>query len=326
MKVTENNHKYKAVIIGCGNIAGGYDSLQDKNVLTHAHAISIHKKTDLVGVYDLFYKKAVTFARKWKTVPFIGLKEMFSQIKPDLVYICTPTETHVKVLKVVLDYKPKAVICEKPLSNDSRLAKKVLMEYKKNKISLTVNFNRRFDSTIQKIKYNIDNGRYGSFINTSVIYTKGILNNGSHVIDLLRYFFGEVISYKILAKTIDYKKTDPTLDIFLKFKNNIKVHLIAGNAKEYSIGEMDLLFSKIRINIYQFGLQYSLQAVRQDPIFSDYKDLGERVIKQTNINEGLLKLIDNIIGHVEKKEKLLSCGENALKTQEICMKLIKEAK
>lgn len=320
------NDKYKAVIIGCGRIAGGYDFGQSKNILTHAHALNVYKWTILSGVYDINYKKAVVFARKWKTVPFARLREMFLQVKPDLVYICTPTQTHLEVLKEVLAYQVKAVICEKPLSDDNRVAKKIVQEYKKKNIPLVVNFIRKFDTTIQEIKNNIDKLKYGSFINASVIYTKGILHSGSHIIDLLRYFFGEVTSYNILSKNMDYKQTDPTLDVFLQFKNKIKVHLIAGNAKAYSIGEMDFLFSRARINVFQSGLQYSLQTVRADPVFPGDKDLGDKVVKKTNINNSLLKLIDNVICHLEKKEKLLSSGEDALKTQEICFKLIKEAK
>ena len=43
---------YKAVIIGAGNIAAGFDSPKSEKVLTHAHAILLHPDFELLGFYD----------------------------------------------------------------------------------------------------------------------------------------------------------------------------------------------------------------------------------------------------------------------------------
>ena len=40
---------YKAVIIGAGNIAAGFDSPKSEKVLTHAHAITLHPDFELLG-------------------------------------------------------------------------------------------------------------------------------------------------------------------------------------------------------------------------------------------------------------------------------------
>jgi len=318
---------YKSVIIGCGKIAGGYDNPGDKDILTHAHAVHRHKKAVLSGVYDISQKKAQQFAKKWKTVVYSNLKKMFHEIYPEIVYVCVPTKNHIKVLKTILHYNPKVVICEKPLSDDMKKTRAIVREYKKRNIALGVNYTRRFDTTINELKTNIQKRKYGSFLNSSMIYTKGILHNGSHAIDLLRYFFGEVDSYKILDIGIDHIKTkDPSLDVFLKFRNGAKTYLMAGEEESYSIFEFDMLFSKMRIKFHQFGLQYSIQNVRKDPVFPGYKDLGCRITRKTHLNKALLRLVDNIVGHIENGRELLCDGEDASKTQEICFRLFNKYK
>lgn len=314
---------YKTVIIGCGAIAGGYDSLQNKDILTHAHAISLHKRTALNGVYDILYKKAVIFAKKWRSRAYFSLNTLFKEIKPDIVYICVPDDKHTEVLQTVLQYRPRIVVCEKPLGVDVKSANKIVRDYKKQRVGLTVNYIRRFDTAISDIKYHLLRGDYGQFINGSIIYTKGILHNGSHAIDLLHYLFGEITSFKILKRTNDYLKADPTLDAFLEF-NNIAIHLIAGNERQYSIFEADFLFNKARIRLEEFGFKIIRQNIRLDPIFSGHKDLGKRIIKYTSLNTALLNLVNNVVGYLDKKEKLLCSGEEALITQETCFKLLEK--
>lgn len=314
---------YKAVIIGCGNAAGGYDCPKGKNVFTHAHALSIHGRTILSGVYDIDYRKAVKFSRKWKTVPFGDLDSMFITLQPDLVYVCVPTAAHIKTLRKILDWRPKAVICEKPLGHDVKAAEGIVREYSKKKIPLAVNYPRRFSVVTRKIKSEIAKEKYGKFINASLIYTKGIRHNGSHAIDLLRFFFGEVRSFEILGANFDYEKNDPTLDLFLKFQNNRKAHLVAADEKSYSVFEADFLFSKARIRLENSGLKYVAQKVRMDPLFKGYRDLSREVRRPTDARRALSNLIDNVIQHLERGRELFCSGLDAIKTAQVCDRMIK---
>lgn len=318
----KSNKKYRSVIIGCGSIAGGYDNPGDINILTHAHAIFVHPKVILSGVYDISYEKACWFAKKWRTIPFVSLRAIFESTKPDIVYVCVPDKEHVRTLEKILDYRPLAVVCEKPLSLSINKSKAIINKYHQEKIALAVNYSRRYDPIIINLKKDIKRQKYGEFLKASVIYTKGILHNGSHVVDILRYLFGEVRSYHVLSRNVDYLRSDPSLDAFLEFCNGNKAHLITGDENSYSVFEMDLLFAKARIRFDQFGLRYSIQKIRHDPVFPGYKDLGELKIKSTGLNKATIRLLDNLVNHIEKKEALLCSGEEALATQEICIKLL----
>ena len=152
------------------------------------------------------------------------------------------------------------------------------------------------------------------------------MHNGSHGIDLLRYLFGELRSCRVLSENIDYKKEDPTLDGFLEFDKKVKVHLVAGSESYYSIFEIQLLFSKLRITLEQFGLRFTKEIARKDPVFPGYRDIGDRIKGQTGLNKALLRLIDNVIDNIEKKKELFCSAEDTLKTQELCNKLIRDIK
>ena len=95
---------YKAAIIGCGKIAGGYqvNNPKDKSVLTHAKAYAVHGRTRITAAVDADRKKLSKFCKAWK-IPFgyTDVKRMLAQERPDIVSICTPSQTHEDILRPV---------------------------------------------------------------------------------------------------------------------------------------------------------------------------------------------------------------------------------
>ncbi|MCX6723043.1 MAG: Gfo/Idh/MocA family oxidoreductase, partial [Candidatus Staskawiczbacteria bacterium] len=117
---------------------------------------------------------------------------MFKQTQPDIVSICVPDGQHFLILKKIIKYKPKLVICEKPITTKIVDTEKIIKLYKKNKISVLVNYSRRFDVVIQQLKKDLSENKYGRVVSASGIYSKGILHNGSHLIDLASFLFGKI--------------------------------------------------------------------------------------------------------------------------------------
>lgn len=317
-------NKYKLAIVGCGNIAGGYDTSTDEQILTHAHAINVHDRTSLTGAFDIDSGRAEKFAKKWNTKAFDSMEDMFSVANPDVIVIAVPDEFHLPLLQECLKFKPRAVICEKPVGLNVSETRVVLDEYQSQNIPIAVNYIRRYDYMMQTLRRDILEKKYGDFITASAIYTKGIFHNGSHLINLLLFLFGEVEKVKILDFNVDYLESDPTVDTFLKFKNGYKCYLLAANENKYSVLEVDLFFNEKRITLYQFGFKMRIQSVRTDPLFPNYRDLNEGRRIDTGLNKCLLSLIDNLIDHLEKGEKLLCSGRDALQTEIVCHSILKD--
>lgn len=317
------NFKYKAGIIGAGRIASGFDTPKTQAILTHAHAYAVHPRTDLVGFFDVNKEAAKLASKKWGGQAFPNLKSFFGEGKPDIVSICTPDENHFSVLIEVAEYKPKLVICEKPLGSSLSKIKKVLKSYHKKEIPILVNYSRRFDKTVQKLRKNIQSGRYGKILCASGIYTKGILHNGSHLIDLCRYLFGEVKNYQTFYNISDYKESDKSIAGFLEFERCRQFHLMVGDERRYSVFELDIFAEKKRLKLIDSGFNIALQKIEKDPRYKGFYTLGKPRTAKTSLSGALFVLIDNAIKHLEKKEPLICDIKEALKTEKICHQLLR---
>jgi len=318
------NRIYKVVIIGCGKIAGGYDTPDSPLILTHAHAINKYNRTTLVGVFDIIPSKARDFAEKWNTTAFDDLEIMLEKGEPDFVVITSPTQFHNEHLNFIRNYPLKIIICEKPISNELDRTRKILDDYKMQNIPILVNFSRRYDITLQQLKQDIFNNKFGNFINSSSIYTKGILHNGSHLVDLFRYLFGEVSIIRVFHSNVDYDADDPTVDAFLEFENGFKTHLIAASEDRYTVFELDLLFENCRIKISNLGFEIEVRYVRNDPFYPNYKILDMPIVKETGYKDSMANLYKHAINHLENNEKLICSGEEALQSQAVCKEILEK--
>lgn len=180
---------YKAVIIGAGRIASGFDTPRSRDVLTHAHAVLNNPRVELVGMTDIDAKKGRKEALKWKTVFFNNEEEMITRTSPDIVIIATPDSTHAEILLRVLQKHPRLIICEKPVVSQKNEIEMIHTAAAKDPIPVIVNFRRRFDPTVITIRNALFAGEYGEVISANAVYTKGILHNGGHIMNLLFVIF-----------------------------------------------------------------------------------------------------------------------------------------
>ena len=190
--------KSKAAIIGCGNIAGGFDrQVPNDWTFTHAGAYHLCSQTQLVGVYDVDKAASQRFRQKWGNVTcYDDLSEMLQNERPQIVSICSPTEKHFECFQAVCSHDVPALFCEKPLSYDLNEAR--LMSQLAGERLVAVNYFRRWNLTFQELKERIDLETYGAPLRVTAYYTKGYIHNASHIIDLLIWFFGPVIEIRLL--------------------------------------------------------------------------------------------------------------------------------
>ena len=318
--------KYKAVIIGAGRIGAQFDSLKSKEILTHAHAYYKHPKVELMGFFDVNKKAAKKAAKKWDCKAYFNLAEMFKNDKPDIVSICTPDKYHVDNLIKIAEYKPKIVICEKPVTIRLQDTKKIIKIYRKIKVPVLVNYSRRFNKTVQILRSEIAERKYGRILCANGIYTKGILHNGSHMIDLCCYLFGGMKDHQTLYTVADYKKNDKSVAAFINFQYCNQFYLMVGDERKYSVFEVDIFFAKARFRLIDFGFQTIVQKVVSNPRYINYQCLGKLVVEKTQGINAMPALIDNAINHLEKKQPLLGNIIDAVKTQKNCLSLLKDSK
>jgi predicted dehydrogenase len=317
--------KLTAAIVGCGQIAGGYDERSpDEHVLTHAKAYTRHPATQLVAVADIDAAKAERFARLWG-VPkiFSNCRQMLEEVRPDLLSICTPDDDHAGRLEECLSFPVRGVWCEKPIATDETAADRLVTAYEERGIPLAVNYMRRWDSALQRVGRAF---RAGGFQQAIVLYGKGLRHSGSHAVDLLMDWFGAVREVYALSAVTDFVPTDPTVSVWLKFENGFEAYLIGRAERHYSLWEIDILGESSRIRITQAGARVETYSVRDDPVFKDYRELEPApVISETDLFFDTYLALDNIVAAVLKGEALHSSGRTALETLKVCNHILRSA-
>jgi len=298
--------KIKTLIIGCGKIAGIYENLEDKTVLSHCKALYLDPDYDLVSCCDIVQENAKKLADKYG---FTEYGDDFNrQIKDnqiDVVSICTPDNTHFKVAKTVLEneYLPSVIFLEKPIcANQKELYELISLSREKN-VKIVVNHTRRYDNKHIQLKKLIKEGFFGKLYRADVYYYSGWEHNGVHVVDTLSFLFDEKIEISKLNRVIESPyPEDDTADFELLLKQSgAPIYLTGIDERYFQLFEFDLKFDKSRLRIEDFGnrLAYEKKYINE---------MHENVLKLANLNiktgtkgpiQNAYTLIKNYIIHGE---------------------------
>lgn len=315
------NKKYNVLIIGAGNIGAFFDTPLSKDLLTHAHAFWKLKEYNLLGFIDADYDKAKEAADIWGVKAFKDTEEAFKNNIIDIVSICVPDEFHLQIMKELLRYKIKLIFLEKPIAKTLAEGKEILSLYDGTDISVLVNYSRRFVKEFNNIKEEFIQGLYGSFICGNAYYGKGILHNGSHLIDFLIYILGDIHSSINLKSNIDFYEDDPSVTGLLRFDENATVTINNIPCDKYTIFEIDLFFERKRIRIIDSGFDIEIYHVEASERFKGYEDLKIVSKYSTELGLALENAALNIYNHLEYGETLKCTLGDAYKSMEICHNL-----
>ena len=309
------------LIIGCGNIAGNIDYKSDINMppRSHAKAYAKHPNFNLIACIDPNKESLEKFKNYWKVQHgFLSIQEFIEKKIPiDIISICTPTKYHLEILNKVLELKPKLVFCEKPLHSNYQEAKQIVEKYQKSSTSLLINYSRRFDKSFHFFKDEIICNKSARLRSVVCHYNKGALNNASHFLDILIYLLDN-LTVKWVGKPIyDHFKNDPTFPITLESNNGIPIFFVPGNSNDYSIGDLDFIFSNGRTRVVKSGVDWIEQTVTKSIIFRGYNELSEEKVSSGDYINVFTNAIENIHDHIYKNQALLCSGKEALKVVKI---------
>lgn len=295
---------YNALIVGAGQIAGGFDDISDNCILTHAHAYKNNSNINLLGFYDINQASAKAMAQKWSVKAFNSLQMLESV---DIVSICVPDEYHTQsVINAANLLKPKLIFLEKPICKN----KKDIKLLREIKIPILVNYSRRFCQSFYNLARKIKNNEFGAYQCGNAFYTKGFIHNGSHMMDLLFLLLGKIVKCDVFNSFYDFYDDDATKSAILSFENGKKLTLNGCDCKNFTIFECDLVFEKARIRMLDSGFWIEIYDIRDDENFKGYKrlDLGQKY--KTDLDFAMKNAVDNIVSYLQNGEKLLCTLED----------------
>lgn len=285
--------KISCAVLGCGNIAQGYDSSEDDKVRTHIKAYLDNENCQLVGIFDHDQDKLHTTQEKWKGIPIYNdLDTLLSENRIDLVSICTPTDIHLSNFIDIVNSGIKKIWLEKPSSYQTSSIKKMIELEKQNELEVFVNYFRRYDAGFIKLREQMN--LVGKISHVTGFYTKGIQHNASHLIDIIIWLFGEAQNVELLSSLTDEEYPSASFKIsYPEFACNI----FSLDFKNFEIFELDIIGSKGRIRVEEGGKSIKFYSVEDSKNYVGYKNLALKDIHEGTMDHFMKTGLLNIINH-----------------------------
>jgi predicted dehydrogenase len=309
------SEKLRFGLVGAGAIAQAY-----------AQAFGTSDEAELVAVADVAPAAAETMAHAYGCKPFTSYRAMANGAKLDAVIVCTPPVSHADICVYFLQHKTP-VLCEKPLSINGVSARAIIDTAKRSGVKFTMASKFRYVEDVIKAKAIVTAGLLGDIILFENAFTSRVdmsgrwnakpevsgggvlIDNGTHSVDLVRYFLGPVAEVQVVeGKRSQGLAVEDTVRIFVRSTAGV-------------LGSIDLSWSINKehdsyINIY--GSQGTLWIGWKE---SKYRQSGARewVVfgKGYNKVQAFRSNIDNFARAIRGEEALLISADEALASVDV---------
>jgi predicted dehydrogenase len=314
----------RVLIVGCGNIAGGFDAERPASQppLTHVGAYTRHGGFHVAACVEPDAERRTTFMRRWGIAEghddMAALAATHAPGRFDVISLCSPTSVHAGQLEAALALRPRLIFCEKPVTPTLAQTEALVQRCAAAGVPLAVNHTRRWAPDVQRLAAELKAGAWGSVRSVVGTYNKGVLNNGSHLIDLLHLLLGPMKLLHAGAALADHWPDDPTVPALLQTAGGVPVHLNTAHAADCAIFELQIITATAVIAMEDGGLQWRVRRVIDSPHFRHYRvlDGGERSAGE--YLQATQRAVANLHAHLTSAEPLASTGATALSAQRLC--------
>jgi predicted dehydrogenase len=230
---------------------------------------------------------------------YVSWEELVQDDTVDVVYICTPNDLHLPITAAAMD-AGKDVVCEKPIARSAAEGRAMIEKSRQTGRKLFIAFNQRFRPSHQKTKQMLDEGAIGrpflamsTFIGNEfermndpkswkgTLEKSGggvLIDNGTHLIDCLNWWFGEAESVisrcKRIVVSAQNKEEDTSL-VAIEYKSGVLAELAITFGARYSTWPKGYIGAAIRTEIY--ALDGSIRCGNDDPPLSVAMSDGTQV-------------------------------------------------
>jgi predicted dehydrogenase len=266
---------YSAAIVGLGSIGVLYDlnARLGELILSHASALNTHPGFRLMGGVDLDPGARAIFSQKYNLPSFQSIPDLISFGKPDVVVIATPTNTHFRLIKELLNFhKPLAILCEKPLAYTAEQAVEIQKVCEGSNVQLYVNYMRRVDAGVMDVKTKINSGHFLMPFKAIVWYSKGLLHNGSHFYDLMKDWFGSAKDFTVISNSKVISEYDSDLDLLINYQDGSAI-FCAANSDNYPYYSIEILFKNGKLTYDQEG-SISWYPLSESRLYKGYQGIS----------------------------------------------------
>ncbi len=323
------NEPYKVLIVGAGKIAGGFDAHRatEQPPLTHAKAFVQHGGFKLSAVIEPDPEKRHAFCQRWHIPEASDSLESMRTFAGafDVISICSTTSSHRADLQAAIALRPKLIFCEKPLTTSVDSSREAVKACDEAGILLAVAHLRRWAPDMVRLRSELRQRHWGALRSVQATYNKGVLNNGSHMLDLLNYLLGDLTVTAVGRPVVDAFPEDPSVPALLSAADALPIHLSIGDAGDYAHFEMQIIAEKGVIAMENGGARWRLRRVIDSAIFEGYRELDQGQVVQGEVESAFRYAIANIFSALSEDAPLSSTGHTALSAQVLCEHLRESA-
>lgn len=197
-------NKKRFAIVGAGAIARAYES-----------AFGSLENAEIVAVCDVDLPAAEEYARRLGCHAYPTTKHLLAGAQFDAAVVCTPPVSHESVACELLQ-RGKHVLCEKPLAVNVASAQRMLAAAQRSGAILTMASKFRYAADVRKARELLAAGSIGELVfaenafashvdmrnrwNSNAAVSGGgvLIDNGTHAVDVLRYFLGNLCDIQVV--------------------------------------------------------------------------------------------------------------------------------
>lgn len=296
-----------AAVIGCGRIGSLYDQdgpIRDPH--THAGAYATSPAVSLVAGVDPDEERRHAFTTRWGVRAFASAHDMLDSVRPDLWSVCTPAAARLEVVEQAIAAGARALWCEKPLAADAATAARIADRAATADVVLAVGYQRRWDPGHQQAARWLREGRAGRIEHVVVRYTRGLRNYGTHAIDLIRWYLGEV-AWAWGHPAADSADPDPSPCAVIGVEGATAAFLAVGR-QAYDVFEVDLMGSAGRLVIDDLGRRIRWFGLSSAPEWGEARILSSAPTDEVEGMRGYMRAtLANVVDAVTRDARVL-CG------------------
>lgn len=202
---------------------------------THGAILQELKGVRVLGVVDKDRRRAQELAEFLQAKAYPDLPPLLAR-KPDAVWVTTPNTLHTRAVLAALAAGAH-VFSEKPMATRLLEAKRIFAAAKKSKRLYQLGFNRRFAPVYVRlrdliagkliqphslhVKMNRGELLHPSWVGNPQITGGFLYESTIHLLDLVRWLFGDVASLLALAQRGVYSELDD-FSVLLKFRSGVQ--------------------------------------------------------------------------------------------------------